>query len=154
MDGGKMKELDFEKDIVISDDIHYEWGRQAELYVLYGLEFVNAQTRRDKARERLDYISAELDEKYRKQAETDGQKLTEKALATKIVNDARYRRANKEYIEAKAEEGKWGIVKSAFEHRKKALEYKAQFLINGIFSQPRTTKEKKIGWEALKNNNG
>ena len=133
--------LDFETDIKISENIAYEWNRQSELFMIYGLEFVNASQRRDKAKERLDYIAAELDEQFRKQADSDGSKITEKALANKIVNDGRYRKANKEYIEAKSDEGKWLIVKTAFEHRKKALEYKAQFMINGMFSTPRDRRK-------------
>jgi hypothetical protein len=133
---------DFENDIKISDNLAYEWNRQAELYLKYGLEFVRVQAMTFKKKEKFDYVQAELDAYYRKEAALCGEKITERALSGKIANDPKYRNANAEYLDAKANEGKWSVVKMAFEHKKKALEYKSQFLISGIYANPKQKRGK------------
>lgn len=119
------------------------WRDQAANYMHWSNKWVAAVSERDRAKENLDVIRAEVDREIREAY--SGKKPTEAAISALVSTNTRYRKASDQLIDLNEKVNLFVSAKSAFEHRKKALEGLTQLWVNGYWSEPKisgTIKEK------------
>jgi len=131
---------DYNKDLEIDfNRLDENWRDQSSNYMDWSQKWVNAVTKRDRAKEGLDVVKAELDRELRNR--DYDKKPTETALNAMIITHENYRAAFELLTEANEEVNLLASAKSAFEHRKKALEGLTQLFVNGYWSEPRISGE-------------
>ena len=122
------------------------WRDHSVNYMKWSEKWVNSVAYRDRSKEALDTVRAELDTKYRKELHVD-KKPTEVAIAAAITNDDDYKVANDALLDANEAVNLLASAKTAFEHRKKALEGLTQLWLGGYFSNPNIPTEIKEKFE-------
>lgn len=133
---------DYNKDLKIDfHSLDENWRNQSSNYMEWSQKWVNAVTKRDRAKEGLDVVKAELDREIRNREHKT--KLTEAALNAMIITHENYRTAFELLTEANETVNLLASAKTAFEHRKKALECLTQLLLNGYWSEPKISGELK-----------
>ena len=132
-------EENYEEEIHIDqNDLEGEWLIQASLYLKYSELHANAVCERDTAKVRVEYTHAQLDTEYRKNWEKYfDSKPTEGAIKSKIIQDPKFRKAEKLLISENKKVNLYFGIKLAFDHRKKALENLVSLRISGFHSEPR-----------------
>jgi len=116
---------DFKKLLTVDkDNLDLALVEQASLMYDYGLEYAEALRKRDKLKDRLDVVKAELDSEIRSNPEGFGfdKKPTESAIANAILLEKEYRAASERYLEACYEVNVILAAKNALEHKKSAVE--------------------------------
>ena len=127
---------DYNKDLEIDfNRLDENWRDQSSNYMDWSQKWVNAVTKRDRAKEGLDVVKAELDREIRNREHKT--KLTEAAINAVIITHENYRVAFELLTQANEDVNLLASAKSAFEHRKKALEGLTQLFVNGYWSEPR-----------------
>ena len=112
-----------------------EWLRQPTLFINWAEEYVEAQADRDRKKEQLDLIKAELDNAIRSEPEKFGlSKVTEGAITNIIIMEGSYRDANDKYLTDIKQAKILDVAKEAFDHKKKALEALTQLFLAGYFA--------------------
>jgi hypothetical protein len=114
-----------------------EWEKQASLFCEWAEKEVEAQFNKDKLKEQLDIVRAELDGEIRQQAALEGTKITEAGISSEILKHKRYQKASNDYLEAIKEAKILGVAKDAFDHKKKALEKLTDLYLAGYFAEPK-----------------
>jgi len=111
------------------------WRDQAANYMHWSNKWVAAVSERDRAKENLDVIRAEVDREIREAY--SGKKPTEAAISALVSTNTRYRKASDQLIDLNEKVNIFVSAKAAFEHRKKALEGLTQLWVNGYWSEPK-----------------
>lgn len=137
-------QLDLE---VNRDRLDEEWEDQPQLYMKWAERLVEAIYERDRAKEKLDFVKANIDSKIRANPRDFGfdKKPTESAILNKIIVDDEYQQVLEVYLKTKRSVGILQGVKEAMEHKKKAIEGEVTLWVGEYFSEPRvsgTVKEK------------
>jgi len=129
---------EYEDDLRIDfNQLDINWRDHSANYMKWSEKWVNSVAVKDRKKEVLDTLKAELDSKYRQSLfEKDQKKPTEGAIAAAIQNDDAYKLAQSDLINATEEMNLLACAKSAFDHRKKALEGLTQLWLGGYFSNP------------------
>jgi hypothetical protein len=118
-----------------------EWLKQPTLFINWAEEFVEAQADRDRKKEQLDLIKAELDNIIRSEPEKFGlTKVTEGAIQNIILTEGSYRDAQDKYLTAIKQAKILDVAKEAFDHKKKALENLTQLFLAGYFANSEIMK--------------
>ncbi len=118
-----------------------EWLKQPTLFINWAEEFVEAQADRDRKKEQLDLIKAELDNVIRSEPEKFGlAKVTEGAIQNIILTEGSYRDAQDKYLTAIKQAKILDVAKEAFDHKKKALENLTQLFLAGYFANSEIMK--------------
>jgi hypothetical protein len=132
---------DYKKDLTITlEDLGDNWLDQPQKFMEYGESWANAVRTRDKKKEMLDITKAELDSDIRANWENYGfdKKPTEAAISAAITQDKKFKDANEELAQAIEDMNIMAVAKSAFEHRKKALENITSLYLAGYYgSKPK-----------------
>ena len=97
---------------------------------------VEAQFERDRAKEKLDLIRAELDQSIRADFAKSNEKITESSIANKILLHKDYQEANSKFLESVKTAKHIAVGREAFEHRKKALEKLTDLFLSNYWSVP------------------
>jgi len=116
------------------------WRDHSTNYMKWSEKWVNAVAERDRLKESLDVLKAELDAKYRIKL-YDGKKPTEVSIAAIITTNDDYKLAQWTLIDANEAVNLLASAKAAFGHRKKALEGLTQLWLGGYFSNPNIPAE-------------
>lgn len=115
-------------------ELDEEWLKQPMVFIQWAEEYVNAQADRDRRKEQLDLIKAELDNEIRSNPEKYGlAKVTEGAIQNLILTEGSFRDAQDKYLEAVKNAKILDVAKEAFDHKKKALEALTQLFLSGYF---------------------
>lgn len=133
-------ERNYKNDLQIdTSDLEGEWTEQPSHYMYYAEQHADAVLLKDRRKQRLEVVFAELDTEYRKKWERiSDQKMTEQAIKSKIYTDDRYKKAQRLLNKATHDVNILASAKTAFEHRKKALENHVTLLVTGFHSEPKT----------------
>jgi hypothetical protein len=116
-----------------------EWIKQPIVFINWAEEHANAQADRDRKKEQMDLVKAELDNEIRTSPEKFGLvKITEGAIANLILTNGTVRDANDRYLEAVKKAKVLDVAREAFEHKKKALENLTQLFLTGYFTSDRS----------------
>ena len=120
--------------------LDFEWERQAQLYMKWAEEYADAVLIRDRAKENVDLVRAELYQSIVSKAE---KKPTETAIGNEIIQRSEFVKINKEYFEAKKNAEILAGAKEAMQHKKKALEGRTHLWIAGYNAEPKIPAEAK-----------
>lgn len=134
-------ENDYAKDLRIgyADELEDQWEKQPALFMKYGEEWAASVRRRDNAKENLEVVKARIDKDVRDNYSDYGfdKKPTEAGITATVVAHGEVREAAKVLNEAQEEMNILSVAKTAFEHKKKALEYRTQLFLSGASTKPR-----------------
>jgi hypothetical protein len=150
-----MNERDYSKDIIIDEnDLENEWLTHPSLYLYYAEAHAEAVYKKDIKKSTLDYTYSILyDDIKTNWRDHFSSKPTEPAAKEWIVRNPKYRKAEKEFIEATRNANVMLNVKNAFEHRKHALSNVVSLMITGFHSEPKNKaikRKQKGGHKAQK----
>ena len=140
--GGEKK--DYLEDLKIDKyNLDREWMRQPMLYMKWAEAWAQAVLERDRAKEQLEVVKAELDSAIRQAPAEFGivGKPTESAISNAITKHSQYRRAYSNYVEATKAANVLAGAKEAMAHKKKALEGITELMVAGYYAEPNIPKE-------------
>lgn len=112
--------------------------RQAELYNKYGNSLAMANYARDKSKDELNLLEAEIDAEIRAAPDEYGlpDRPTETAIKNTVYMDRRVVKKRKEYLEKSKEAAIMEGSKWAMEHKKVALELLVKLQIANYYAEP------------------
>ena len=113
-------------------DKHLE--QQASLLGKVAEEYAEVMNERDEIKVKLERLEAELDSKYRQQAEEKGKKVTEKVIASQIKQDSEYVKLMEKFLDVQGDLNFLMAEKQALEYKKKSLEGLVQLYVSDYFS--------------------
>ena len=131
---------DFRRDIdVDKDNLEEEWILHPSLYLHYSCEYSQAFDKKERLKQKLEWISAKLDLDIRKDYKKYGftSKPAEGGIKNTIIIHKDYQEALKKYNKALSLFNTMTGVKTAFEHRKHSLGNLVALKIGGFYSEPR-----------------
>lgn len=129
--------MNYENDIKIDEfQLDREWIKQSTLFMKYAKEAADADSKRKRAKEKLEVTRAEVDLDYRKDP-PEGLKVTEKVIEGLVKTDERYEKAFEEYQTAEYEYSILSAAVRAIEQKKSALENLVKLQLGGYFSEPK-----------------
>jgi len=138
------------------DDLVNEWIDHPSRYAYWAEQVILAQTNKDRCRESLDVIRAEIDGNIRREPANFSlpadKKPTEGAITAIIALQPEYKKAQTLLANATEQHGIAGAIKSSFDHRKSALQGITQLILSEWYSKP-TAKEEKAMAEIEKKAN-
>ena len=130
------KDLEIDKNAL--DDV---WQNQAILFCKWAEQEVEAQYVRDKAKEKLDLVEAQLDSEIRKNPiKFKLDKVTESAIHNTVIQAEQYIAAYDNYLSAVKEAKIMGVARESFDHRKSALMKLTDLFLSQYWSEPREGK--------------
>jgi len=148
------KNKNYKEDLSINQDaLDVEWKKQPILFAEWAEEAVNAQYDRDKAKEKLDLIRAEADTEIRRLAVKEGEKLTEGAITSKILQSKKYQEHLENFLQKTKTAKIFDIARDAFEHRKRALENITQLFLSNYYAETYVPKGAKKAVQQTDQNN-
>jgi hypothetical protein len=116
--------MNYKEDLAIDENnLHIELAKNPLLFSKWAEALVNMENQRDRLRDRLELIHAELDNDIRSNPEkySLGQ-VTEKLIQSTILMHEDYRKVKEEYLKAKHEAGILKVAVRSFKSREKSLE--------------------------------
>ena len=135
---------EYQEDLKIDKySLHEQWEIQPSLYIKWAEKSAEAMYERDKAKELLDLISAEVEFEIRNNPQNYGlkEKPTESAIKSKIIIDEKYIKSNENYLLSKKNAAIISGVLVALEHKKKALEAEVSLWLGGYYSEVKVPQE-------------
>lgn len=95
--------------------------RQAALFAHYARLSADATYQSDRAKQQVDLLEAQLNQKFRDSLVTAGTKFTEKSIDSMVIQDSGYQAAQERAHEAKAIASMVASAADSFRHRKDML---------------------------------
>lgn len=133
--------MNYESDLKIDKHaLDFEWERQAQLYMKWAEEYANAMLVRDRAKENVDLVRAEL---YQQIVSSADKKPTETAINGEIIENEKYKFENNVYLESKRDAEILAGAKEAMQHKKKALESMTHLWLGSYYAEPKIPVEAK-----------
>jgi|GEM_PF-1045371 len=124
--------------------LEVHWSEHSKTYMKWAELYAEAVSVRDRKKEELDLKSSELDKEIRTDPESFNiPKITEGAISATIKQQTSYQKLSQELINENEIVNILAGAKTAFEHRKKALEGLTQLFCASYFSKPAITQEAK-----------
>jgi len=134
MDYKKALEIDLER-------LEENLKEQAGLVMECGELWAGKTAERDRAKENLSVIEAELDGYARANwVDISTTKMTEKSVLGYVLNNEKQKEAMKEFIKLNEEVNILSVARNAFEHRKKAMEGLVSLHIAEYWADPKIAK--------------
>lgn len=132
----------YKKDLEIDQgNLDIEWKKQAALFGEWGEKAAEANYQKDKKKEQLDLIKAQLDTEYRKKLKDEKPKEAE--ILSKVLQDKKYIDASEQYLKAYKTAKVLEVATRSFEHRKRALEYLTKLFLNNYYAEAYVPKKAK-----------
>ena len=130
--------MDFEKDINIDEQaLDVECLEQPRITLQYAKWVADMERKKDRAKERVEVMKAELDRDIRNNPDKYGlTKITEGAVQNTIILQPEYREAQEAYIEAKHESDIAKAAMRAVDTKKAALENLVKLFGLSYFAGP------------------
>lgn len=133
------------------NDLHGEWLRQPALYMKYAEMAAQSQRARDQLKEKIDVVRAEQDSKIRNAPldfncpvdKAGAPKITEAWINSTIQRQPEFNKANEDFHSANYTMNVLKSAVSAFDHKKKALEFEVQLWQGNYYSVPVDRSEKR-----------
>lgn len=115
--------------IINKHDLDTECINQASFFNRIADECATAMSLRDKAKENLYRVDAQLGSDIRTEAQNNEIKITEKLIEQKIFTDKIHNQAFGDSVRAKLESDKWGALREAFSQRVNMVELIAKLYL-------------------------
>jgi hypothetical protein len=141
------EERDYRTDVQIDPQgLPAEWERQPQLFIYWAEEHAYAMQKRDKAKERLDLLRAQLDSDLRINFTEYGfsAKPTEAAIAAAVLQQPDYIKAQDELSDEYVNVNIMLAAKSGMETKRKALENLTQLQIAGFYGANTAPAQAKV----------
>lgn len=143
--------MDFEKDLQIDKySLDDEWAKQANNFHKWSVQLAEAEMERDRSKENIDLIRAELDMAIRSDPESFGiPKVTEAAINSAIITNKKYKETVDEYLKLKYNHK---IIQSALEslnHKKYALDNLVRLYLSEYYLKEAPPKDRTAMLEEL-----
>lgn len=138
-----METRNYKNDLQInSGDLQSEWIEQPSRYMYYAEAYADAVLEKDKAKNNLDIMYARLEMKLRS---GEWEKHFEKYPSEGVVNSyviqrEEYQKCLEKYHKACHDVNLMQSAKTAFDHRRKALENLVTMMVTGFHSEPKVSK--------------
>lgn len=138
-----MSKGDYKADIETSSNLKEDWERQAGLYLYYSLQLSNAEVDKNKTKEDVDVVVAQLDRDIRdKPKDFEIEKITESVVKSTILLQEEYTNAVESYQEKSYQVSILQGVIRAFDHKKKALENLVILHMAGYNAEPKPSRKR------------
>ncbi len=112
------KRISLKAGLAISEeDLNSCLIEQPELFFSVADAYAYASAERDAAKLALEEVMSELDQQLRLKAAKDEEKVTEASLGRHLATLPRVQKAQREFLECKADADEWGALKEAFVQR-------------------------------------
>lgn len=150
-------ELNFEQDVRINPNaLDVEWLRQAALYQRYAAEAARARDIRDRAKERVDVVMAEMNHAIRNDPAQYGlgEKPTKDAVEAAVLQSRPYTQANDNFLQRKLEAELVQAAVIALDQKKSSLENLVKLMIAGYFAAPKEPRNLAEEWARLEETRG
>lgn len=134
---------DYKSDLKVNiNQLEDEWLTQPSKYMYYAEALADAQLLKDEQKQRLEVCDAELDEQYRNKWDElyPDIKMTEAGVRSKILQDTNHKKQQTLLNTITKNVNVLTSAKTAFEHRKKALENLVTLKVTGFHAEPRMKK--------------
>lgn len=116
-------------------DLPSEWEKQPQLYMYWAEEYAWAVMDRDKTKDQLDLVMADLDSAVRNDPAAYGlSKVTEASVAAAAKRSDEYQQAQEKLHQANLVVNRMAAARSAMDHKRKALEHLTTLAINEFYS--------------------
>ncbi|MCK9543785.1 MAG: recombination mediator protein UvsY [Novosphingobium sp.] len=140
-------EFDFEQDLAIDPSrLDEEWLAHPVVYMKYCNALTDITQERDKQKEKLEVVKAELDRDIRSDpGKFSLAKITEGAISSALILQPKYKNAQEELNNLTYQVNMIGNAVKAFEHRKKALEAMVDLYINQYWAGPKEPRNLPAG---------
>lgn len=138
--------MSYEEDLKINlNDLAENWDKQPQLYMKWAEKYAQAYFERDKKKEKLEIVKAQIDMDIRTNLDNYGfdKKPTEAAISAKILMQPEYQAASTSVIEANRDMNIYNAAKTAMDHKKKALEMLSYLSTSGLYAEPSDSQDKK-----------
>lgn len=139
--------MEYERDIQIDESsLDVEWLNQPRLMASYCEVAAEAHRKMDIAKERIDFVKAQLNQQIRSDPEGFGvvpgtRGITEGSIEAAVLLQEEYQDASRSHIDARYEyEVATGVVR-AFDHRKTALENLVRLHGQAYFAGPSVPRD-------------
>lgn len=138
-----MSERNYQDDLRINPEaLDLEWLHQPAKFMYYAEKAANARDRRDRCKERLEVVRAEMDRIVRTNPEAYGiAKVNNDIVAAAVVESKEFQDANKEYLDSRLESELVQAAVTAMEMRKGALENLVRLHGQSYFAGPREPRD-------------
>ena len=122
-----------------------EWMRQPGLFAKYSEEYAESIFLRDKAKDQMELINAEIDSDVRADPVEFGMegKVTDKAIASAVSQAEEVIQAKGDYLEACKDCNVLLGAKISFEHKKSALDALVKLYLSGYWGEVKVPVEAK-----------
>lgn len=130
--------MGFKDDLVIDQyALDTEWMNQPLLYAEWAEKAVDAAFEFDKAKQRLEIVSIELEKDIRSNPEKYGiSKVTEGSVASELSYRISQKSESNEVLEAKRNQKMMEVARESFDQRKKALENLTSLFLSKYYAEP------------------
>jgi hypothetical protein len=127
---------DFKTEIFINkNELDEELVKQPQLYCYWAEQEAAALYERDKNKEKLDLVKAELDGEIRKNPNKYGiEKITESAISNAIIQNSKYKEANDFYLQSVQDARILGVAKISFDMRNNSLKGLVSLFVSGYWA--------------------
>lgn len=142
------RDRDYKQDIKIDpNNLEQEWVEHSSIYLYYAEAHAEAIDTRDRNKQNLELEHSKLDQKYRKtwDSKFPDTKMTEGGIKAVILQDPFYKKALALLNKANHNVNLMSVAKSAFEHKKRALENLVSLRISGFYSAPKAPMNRQGG---------
>jgi hypothetical protein len=135
--------MNYEREIEIDESsLDIEWLNQPMLFMKYSQHSAQMRRKVDEAKQNLDVVKAEVDRDIRENPDKyDISKITEGSVSSAILVSANYKKAFKEYLDAKYEADMAQAAVIAFDQRKTALENMVRLHGQQYFAGPKVPRD-------------
>lgn len=103
--------------VTLTGDLETDLMQHVSYYYQVAIENARAAAMEDEAKYIMSNCEAQLQEAYRKQAEQNGEKITEERVKARIKTDTQYTQAYDIYLSAMRVKGGWNALMRAFDAR-------------------------------------
>lgn len=132
-------DYDYESDLSIDiNQLELEWLLQPNLYRKYAELSAEADWKKNRAKEKLEVIKAEL---YKKVVGNYKTKPSDTKINSEVICKPEYRKVYKIYLKRAYEHSVLSFVVRAFDHRKKALENLVHLWAGSYFAGPKEPRD-------------
>lgn len=134
--------MSFKDDVRINPtDLPSEWLKHPVIYLEYAGQLLDAQLKRDKLKDDLEQLHAEIDADVRARATAQGTKLTETAIKKQVTADEDYIALKQSLTEVDHEVDVLQYGLRALDQKRVSLEYLSKYELSGWHSEPKIPEE-------------
>jgi hypothetical protein len=120
------------------DTFEYEWAQQPTLFMQYAQKHAQAIRLRNKAKEQLDLIRAQLERRIRREpGKYQLEKVTESQIFSCVLEQPEYQEATERLQDAEYNVAILAGAKEAFDHKKEALQSLTKLFTSAFYGRPR-----------------